>query len=708
MNLLFKDKTIRLVIVEANATLRQILADSFRAAGYKNTQALAGLDEAKAFVETEHFDWMILPFGLDQPVSGFSFLRLTVEYPEFKSIRVSFLIDQNEEELLPKSFEFGALNYFQKPITKDSFTAELAEFEKRMEQCQYQEPLLASLYLYDVLKKSNAQQEMLTLSKKMLELYPGHFEVMKRLVESCHINNLTDLAKSYYAQSLLIHINEKKQLEDLAQKTFGTTDVKVEGAEAMGNVLNLKSVVLIDKDETERTKVKGVLAELGLTAVSEFSDGEEAWKYIEQQATLDLLICEWKIPSLTGPFLIQRVRQKFPEAPIMIQSSIIKPTDMPLIRELGVANLVGKPIERDLFLKNLIWTIQQDRSPADQMASENKFFGLVHAKKVDEARSLMTSYCDNIQFPKSRKAMLQAEFALCESQYVKARDFAVQALKLMPENVIALNTLGKALMNLRQYPAALKCFQKAQSFSPNNLDRLCLLAETNAEIGNEQASKESLEQAKNLDSQSTVVQEAEVKVALAKNDLGKAKELMGQIESLNKLISYLNNKAVAHAKSGFTAEGIALYDNTLQSIPDNRPDLKSRVLYNISLAKIRENKIDEAIENLKTIIQDPSAPVLAKARSLLKRCEEAKTKNIAIMLRENDTPAASVTTENVGVSQDAVETMLEISLGEKALYLIFKGETPVPETLKKCLEQSLAAFKRRSAIERGPTLNAAA
>ena len=255
----------------------------------------------------------------------------------------------------------------------------------------------------------------------------------------------------------------------------------------------------------------------------------------------------------------------------------------------------------------------------------------------------------------------------------------------------------------------MKCFQKAQNFSPNNLDRLCLLAEVNAEVGDQKASAENIEQAKTADAGSFVVQEAEVKVAIANNDLGKAKELMGQIESLNKLISYLNNKAVAHAKSGFTGEGLVLYENTLKSIPDTRTDLKSRVLYNISLAKIREGKIDDAIENLKTIVLDPTAPVLAKAQSLLKRCEDAKVKNSALVLRENDAPASPVTASlDSDVSHDAVETMLEITLGEKALYLIFKGEGPVSEVLKKCLEQPLTAFKRRSAIERGPTLNAAA
>lgn len=704
---MFKDKSVRIVIVESNASLRQLVADSLRAAGYKSTQALASLDDAKAFTETENFDWLILPLGLDQTISGVSFLRLTVEYPEFKHIRVSFFVDVTDEELLPKCFEYGALNYFQKPSTKDAFNAELSTFQKRMECCNYEEPLVASLYLYDTLKNLGHTKDLLFLTKRMQEFFPGHFELMKRMIESCYLNKLVDQSKSCYQQSLFMFPVHSNELKELANSLFGKSDI-VANEEAASNILNVKHVVLVDKDDTERTKVTGVLTELGITEVSEFNDGEQAWGFINEQEKIDLLICEWKIPSLTGPYLIQRVRQKFPEVPIIIQSSVLKATDMVLLKELGISDLVQKPIEREQFLKSLVWTIQQDRTPVDRNALENKFFGLVNARKLSDAKNLMGKYCENEQFPKAKKNILQAEFALSEGYFIKARDLSVLALKIMPDNVTALNTLGKCFMGLRQYPSAIKCFQKAQTFSPNNLDRLCMLAEARAEIGEVKQSSESLDHAQHLDSGSTTVQEAGVKVALASHNLIQAKKLMGQITSLGKLISYLNNKAVAHAKSGFNSEGLVLYDNTLKSIPDSRPDLKARVLYNISLAQIRDGKMSEAISNLKSAVKDPDSIVFSKAKSLLKRCEEAKAKNTALMLRENDAPSGTITSKDVTMSQDAVETMLEIGAGEKALYLVFTTEAPLPDVLKKWMEQSLDLFKRRAPMEKDSSLNAAA
>ncbi len=45
---------------------------------------------------------------------------------------------------------------------------------------------------------------------------------------------------------------------------------------------------------------------------------------------------------------------------------------MPLIREMGVANVVQKPFDRTEFVKCLIWTIQQERMPTEQQTWKSK------------------------------------------------------------------------------------------------------------------------------------------------------------------------------------------------------------------------------------------------------------------------------------------------------------------------------------------------
>ena len=55
------------------------------------------------------------------------------------------------------------------------------------------------------------------------------------------------------------------------------------------------------------------------------------------------------------------------------------------------------------------------------------------------------------------------------------------------------------MMKLRDFTSALKCFEKAQSLSPLNIERLCQIAEANSEIGAQEAAKENIDDAKDDD-----------------------------------------------------------------------------------------------------------------------------------------------------------------------------------------------------------------
>ena len=104
--------------------------------------------------------------------------------------------------------------------------------------------------------------------------------------------------------------------------------------------------------------LKKTLAEIGVENVVSFADGDEATAWVESNDEPDLIIHEWRIPSLSGPLFIQRVRAKgFYRVPLVVISSLIKPDDMPLIREMGIAEVVAKPLEKTNLLPALVWTV---------------------------------------------------------------------------------------------------------------------------------------------------------------------------------------------------------------------------------------------------------------------------------------------------------------------------------------------------------------
>lgn len=727
----FQDKSLRTAIVESNSSIRQIMVDVLKQAGFANSQAVSSLDDAKALLETEELDWLVIPLCLDQSLTGFHFLRYCNEFMELKGVRVSFVIEEPEKKHLSRAFEIGLFSYFSKPLTKDSFTREIQDLTARLTEFEFNEALVAAFYLDAHLKNSGNVSDLTDLYKSLLEVFPGNPHLLLAQSEALHLNNNAEASKRLLSQTLLVNPNFKDKVETLAVKLFGDKN-SLKAAEGGGtNVLGLKNAIVIDSDNSECERVRQILTELGVADVKVFNDGESAWGFFDTlQEEPSFTIMEWRIPKLSGPFLSQRIRKKFSQTPIVVNSSLLKPSDMPLIREMGIANLIQKPSEKESFIKAVVWTIQQDRMPTDQTAMEIRIQGALSERNFEEAGQQLARYLEQPTFSKARKLTMRAEFELAKENYENAKGLAIDAIKLSPDSVIALNILGKTLMLMRQYPAALKCFQKAQSLSPNNIERLCHIAETEAELGQTDKAEEHLQKAKDLDPENTTVQEGQVKVALASNDQVKAKQIMSNMESIHKVISHLNNKAVANAKCGYISEGIELYNNTLAAIPDDRPDFKTRVLYNLALAKVRDNRIKEAAEDLKAVIQDENSKVKLKAMSLLNRIEVALQKNTVVTLKEADQQAISKVGEAISASQasasstsattnqtsndngiagavtiEALEAMVSLLPGERSCYMLFKSSETAEEPVKSILEAKLV-FKRRESIERTQTIGA--
>ncbi len=87
---------------------------------------------------------------------------------------------------------------------------------------------------------------------------------------------------------------------------------------------------------------------LGVHEVHAFQDGQKAWEAIESGLQVDAVIMEWKIPNLSGPLFLQRLRmQGQVTLPVIVLSSLVTKKDKNLLREMGVATVVEKPLRRD-------------------------------------------------------------------------------------------------------------------------------------------------------------------------------------------------------------------------------------------------------------------------------------------------------------------------------------------------------------------------
>ena len=705
-----KSKTLRVLVVEQSASVRQLIAEVLRGLGFSNVESMASIMDAHNYLETEGADWMILPLYANENPNGLQTVRMIASFSELIGTKVSLLLDERDEWAIAKAFEFGLFTYHKRSTSRDGLIAEFQELLKSLEEHQWDITKTSLAYLRRYLKSSKQYQDLLALEKTVLEIFPGDGENLISLADAQQLSGEPRKALATLAQAGLVCQEKKSDIQALSEKILGAhpqagqNDARETEAQ---NILGLKSVVIIDHDDATRSAIRTIIGELGCNTIHDFADGESASKWMDHASEPDLIVMEWRIPKVSGPLLLQRVRSRgFMHTPIIVLSSLIKTSDMPIIRELGVANLALKPLEKVTFLKAVIWTIQQDRIPSDIYSMENKIRMLLNCKEIKAAELLLTKYLENSSAQASRKSIFKAELAYAKEQYREARDLAIEAVKHGGESLFALNILGKCLMTMRDYDSALKCFKKAQSISPMNLERLVIMAEVQAELGDKEDAKDSLNKAKDIDPENRVVSEGIARVAIASGASAEAQSALASLDSNINLIRYLNNKAVAHAKCGFAVEGLEIYQKTLAAIPRKEQELIAVVIYNAALAKIRNSDQKGAMDDLEKLLSGKASRVSKKAESLKARLQEAIKEGRDFTLPDSD-PATPSTGSHEALAQSTpdaaasslINSMLSLRPGELCCYLLFKSTAlEVPE-LKKALANP-PKFQRRKSLLR--------
>jgi len=718
------DKKSKIVVVDPSGAVRQMMTETVRGLGFENVEGKSSIQDVLQHLEADTADWIIAPLMSDQPVNALHLLKIIAEHGDLKSVRLSLFLDDSEKFVLAPAFAQGLLSCHHKPFTKDTLTEELKSLMASLTANSFSEPMTAADYLRQHLKSEKNYSAWADLEKSLLEMYPGNPQILLHLAEPQFNLGKKDLALTTLAQVKLLDTKLADKAMTLAKELFGeekTLDATAGSSAAGGtNVLGAKSVVIIDSDDAIGQGVEDILKGLGVPNISRFSSGDEAWTKLSSSPEPDLIVLEWRIPKLSGPLLIQRLRHHgFLTVPIVVLSSLLKPDDMPAVREIGIAYIIPKPLKRDVFIPGLIWTMQQERLPTDKQAVERKIRHFLKAGKAEEAQALRAQFLADADVPMGRKRLIEAEFAYAAANYELAKDAAIEALKLTGDNINVLNVLGKAFMRMTNFDAALKCFKKAQELSPNNIERLCLIAESQTELGDNVAAQDSLADAGNLDPDAKAVVEAGAKVAITSGDTEAAKRIMSEMESLDGLVSYMNNKAVAFAKCGQSSDAVELYKKTLASIPDAQTAIKATVNYNLALSQVREGEIDAAILLLTDVLASKEAKVGKKAHALMERLKVAREKGLDFRLNSaapevaakaapGQPPPSPVDQESqLSSAEDhrKLLAMVEAKRGDLCCYLVFNcTESDLAKIA--ALQAKPPRFNRRDAIARSEGLGA--
>lgn len=114
-------------------------------------------------------------------------------------------------------------------------------------------------------------------------------------------------------------------------------------------------VLVVDDTSHARELTLLFLTRLGVHQVHAAADGREAQEFLEFSGDrIDLIICDWHMPGMTGLELLQKVRAIDPDMPfIMVTGN----TDVDAVKaagELSVSAYISKPYSPRQFEEKLM------------------------------------------------------------------------------------------------------------------------------------------------------------------------------------------------------------------------------------------------------------------------------------------------------------------------------------------------------------------
>ncbi len=618
------EKDCAIAVIDPSETVRVLLVSILRSLQFENAFGFATYVELQKHRRHMRVDWVIGSALKSEFNHAGKFLDATAKEGSAAPF-VTLLLDGSEMADLPQFFANGILSWHRKPINREKLSNDLRQLLQLMRNEKFDGTRVAAQYLRPTLFELKRLDDQLLFNRNMVQRYATDGTQVLELADTFHA-----MGKTRHALAMLNHARTiDKSLEPRVAALVKQMTTQTGNAS-----LGIKQVVLIEPDGAVVNGVRDALKALKVNNLVVFGDGAEALKYIRSEGEPDLILTEWKTGQLSGPGLLHTIFEAKIRCPVILITSLIQRREFPLLKEMGVANLVMKPIVQRELLMAISWSVRENANPNEQKFLERNIEMALRTGKIDEAETLIKKYDADDNVEPGKKKYVQALRAFHQGDYATCRNLLLEAAKLYGyDSLMTLNLLGKCLMKLNDHAGALKCLQKAHTLSPTNVDRLCGIAESAIDSEHGDSAQEALAHAKRLAPESDQVRTVEAKIAITSGNVQLAREIMEKVDSMEHLISSMNNRAVLLIKSGRFQDGLDEYKKTLAAIPEKQEEARAIVLYNYGLALTRMNKLDQSLEPLAECIRLKKA-VSFKAKSLYLRIKGALQTGAPVELRD--------------------------------------------------------------------------
>ena len=655
-----------IAIVGAAPTDSKRMAQTLMDKGFPKVTSLRDLPSLTSAIESNKaFDWVFICFSQSwkKRINPILFLEFLEKSGNLDKIRTSFILNPSDSPCLKAAFERGLFSWHPWDFNTTSMSEEWDEMASAIKLHEEDETLVAAQYLRKFLKNQREFRELLNLETSLQKFYPDHHRQRLALANAHYLSGSPDTAKDILEELNLLNADFANEVNDLLVLCEDKSPEDLSFARKNG----FNKTIIIEKESFSAQLIKKAVTELGFNSVETFTDGSSAWSHMEKKPRVDLIVMNWSLEGVSALQLLQRIRNICQTAPsIVVVGTGFNNDEAQLIREMTVTRVMNQPLRYKQVLMTLAWAMKQKVQPTEIKTFEARIERALDDGDLKTASEFNIRYQKMSQASEARKSYMEAMIRYHQKDYEGASKLLREAAKTSRgTNINILNLLSKCLFRLNDYQAAGKILEKISSLSPQNLQRLCQLAKVQVTLGEEDKANDKIKQAEAIDSENNELVATKAEIAVYKGDTKEASKLMSRLSSNDNIVRHLNNLAVFKIKSGDREHALRLYQDTLESIPEDRIELHSIVSYNLALAYIKGNDRKEGLKYLEKIKDMGPSPISPKAQSLLNRLKQTKRyKNASEILVAGDKSAS-------------IQSDIEIEDEEKftCLHKVYKPKT---------------------------------
>jgi two-component system chemotaxis response regulator CheY len=107
-------------------------------------------------------------------------------------------------------------------------------------------------------------------------------------------------------------------------------------------------ILLVDDAHESRNMIKYMLSDMGISQIYEAVDGREGFDFMDvADDMIDIVICDWNMPRMSGINLLQQIRTVNLDMPFLMVTGRCDMNSVTEARSAGVTAYIRKPFSQN-------------------------------------------------------------------------------------------------------------------------------------------------------------------------------------------------------------------------------------------------------------------------------------------------------------------------------------------------------------------------